>query len=917
MNRNQRNNYVQKIKDSLSSIGSQDFTFLAQIILQEKYKLQFELRGQTVSGEPVGHSLDANSLDRSIVSEFGKERGYFLDKHNSKIIGDIEHAKKLAPQSERIVLMSTQVCGPKKYTELQSYLTTIEKASKKNIDLIDGRKIAEFIVDDILLNLKPDVIGRLTELVPGLEQIHNENIFTNTFPILKTKNFKRLKDECEIMKKLDEFKSVQLFGISGIGKTYLSLSVAQSIANTNEDWLKIWIPGHSISNSSDLNGIQIEGYGVRQNVIGLMQRFNCILIIDGLEKDIEEVINKIVTEVKGEYRLIVTSQTIADVTSTYPVKFVDEEIGMEILNQNIESVCPTEIYDQIVKAFGAHPFLLNQISILIKSDELTWEAIPKELDYITESEDEKKQVFYNRLFKNHIASLVKELRILKWANSKELEYSFLKNMIGHTGIKKLKARDFFNIYNKTIYTLHDIVFKSLVQSEIVVNDNSFKNKFQEILENAYNSFNPDYYRIIHIHKDLIESILRAGYQEGIYSYSYLLACNLDTFEEGLVGKYENKLLKNLFEKYNPKQYFTLMSWIEMTEIKYRVFKRQDREKAIGFLEKVVAELSEYLTAENNLPKSVLMDVMNHFGKFQRNIGQDQAAIETFERLLKLDSRFCAAKFHLAKLLRRVDKPRAILYLTEIINDYGKDQEVSPTIVLASFKEFKLYKEFDDLFLNKFIDDFRDLISQTMVSKFDLPYEVLGALSSKIGFNYPEKIIQFAESLPIPSENSLENNTLFDVGQIYYNTAKAYNELGNITKGAEYADQSLAFYFKLKKPTDFHLRFIAESYLLKGEAKFAVEHLDKSTQSSELWSSYTRAKAQRMTYEYDEALATINHCLQLVQKPTTVFLRERALIKIEMKDKTYKDDYQLALKHSDEGKFRQMIISEIEALSTST
>ena len=45
MNKNQRNNYVQKIQNSLSSISSQDFPFLAQIILQKKYKLQFELRG--------------------------------------------------------------------------------------------------------------------------------------------------------------------------------------------------------------------------------------------------------------------------------------------------------------------------------------------------------------------------------------------------------------------------------------------------------------------------------------------------------------------------------------------------------------------------------------------------------------------------------------------------------------------------------------------------------------------------------------------------------------------------------------------------------------------------------------------------------------------------------------------------------
>ena len=66
----------------------------------------------------------------------------------------------------------------------------------------------------------------------------------------------------------------------------------------------------------------------------------------------------------------------------------------------------------------------------------------------------------------------------------------------------------------------------------------------------------------------------------------------------------------------------------------------------------------------------------------------------------------------------------------------------------------------------------------LVDKFDMPYQTLSALSSRIQFKYPDKMVKMTEELPIPSEESVKKNILFDVGQIYFNTSKAYFDLSN-------------------------------------------------------------------------------------------------------------------------------------------
>jgi len=89
MNLNQRKIYVGTIEESLRFLGNQIFAELSQIVLESMTNVKLERRGQTVSGEAVGHIVDSNSANFKLVAEYSCEKDYFADKKLEKIKKDI------------------------------------------------------------------------------------------------------------------------------------------------------------------------------------------------------------------------------------------------------------------------------------------------------------------------------------------------------------------------------------------------------------------------------------------------------------------------------------------------------------------------------------------------------------------------------------------------------------------------------------------------------------------------------------------------------------------------------------------------------------------------------------------------------------------------------------------------------------
>lgn len=914
MNPNLRKTYIKEIERSLETLGSQSLADIGQILLEAQTGLKIEKRGQSISGEPVGWIVDVNSNGFTVTGEFSADQDYFEDNRNKKIKKDIKHSFLKAPDAEKYFFLSNRKCGPKKYADLTNRLNACGTKRNKKLYIQDSVWISTYIVDELIEKQDFQNIKRLGEIIEPIERIKNEHILTNTLPEVKSEYLVRSEDEKEIFDKLSTNMYVLLHGISGIGKTFLAISIANKFLNDNPEFAPIWIDGKTITTPESLYSLKIDRYGISQNIIGLMQRFKTLVIIDNLDIQAAEIINLIKEKVLKDFALIITSQIAAKTVSEHHVDFLNEDLSRKLLNRNTASNCPEDLFKVIYQFIGGHAFLLDQVNILVNSDS-TWKGIEKEIEHLPASEN-NAQAFFDRLFTNHIKALNKELACLKWVDAKTIERELLIELIGATGIEKIKKRSFFNTVNKTTVTLHDIVFKSLQFTNISFDLPLFEKDFAKSLEEWFLKYNPNYYRVIHSHKDLVIRNLSSKKQLGIFSYAYLQATPLHAFDITILPQFDIKVIRDLFQYYSDDKYFVLLSWIEYIELNYRIIKeREGPEPASDSLSPYITELQILISSNHQLPKNVVLDVKNHLGKFYRNKGLQKEAINEFNQILQEDNKFWAAKFHLAKIFRQTNKPLAESYIREILSAYGKESDITSTIVLAAFKEIRSFNSLDNEFLTVFIDSFYSLINETFVSHFDLPYEVLGALSSRIGFQFPEKLIYLTDKLPIPSENSIDYKTLFDIGQTYSKTGEAYLNLEKPDIAKSYFRQAEAYYNKFNKPSDFQKRLLAENYLLLEEIDMAKAILlEVEEKKREAFWRYTYAKTLRLQVDFANALIIINEVIDdedLNEKYISTMYRERALIKKEMGDASFKDDYENALNACRDDTFRKRIICEMD------
>lgn len=907
-----KTNFTSRLINAIESLSSQNFPAVAKIIIEHKYKIQFELRGQTITGEPVGHTLDANTSGYADVAEFGVTADYF-NKPFKKIFGDFKHCLRVARHCQRMFLMSSRTCGPKNYAWLNDIAARWGKKLGKDILILDGRWLATYIIDQILESQDITTLELLEPHLAYIAQIHTEFGYSHDLPTLPKDNWPRPEAVDDILALLDEHSYIQINGLSGMGKTYLAVQVFNELKRVDSERMIIWIPGNTVSTAESLSSLRIERYAVPQNILGLIKRFKCVVVIDSLESYVEDVVQRIKAVGAPDYRLIISSQTQADLDSVYSIPPSDDELSNKILNASLQKPCPQEIYKQIIKAIGGHPFLLDQINILVKKEQLSWVKVLRETDTLTTSSFDN-QAFYDRLFVHHLKTTALELGVLKWIDTKEIDESLLLTLIGKSGITKLKARNFFNAYRDGAFVLHDIVLNSLRITTIPFDEMLIERKLAGKLAELYHRFDADYYRIIHAHKKLIVRSLEKIQRHDIYNYSYLISVPLADYDKRIVPSTSNEDLALAFKNFRADDYFLIMSWIEQTEKEFRIIKAHDRDQTASFLAPRIKTIEDLLANSNRLTAAVKRDIRNHLGKFLRDINDRARAIQVFESILIEEPNFWAAKFHLAKLYRkdRAKEQQAQRFLAEIIDAYNTESQISPTIVLASFKEIRSHNM--DQLLLKFIDSFAQLLEQTMVSRFDQPYEVLGALSSRIQFKMPERMISLASMLPIPAEDAIENHTLFDVGMIYLNTGKAYQQLGQPEKANEYYRQGTAYYAKLSEASDFQLRGIAEAYLLLKDPDTSLEQLSNISDDKNEWYNYTLSKTLRMLGRFDEAKDAIDAAINknTNDKNISTFHRERGAIRQAQKDEHYHEDYNYAIKHCADQQFIDIMNEELRS-----
>jgi hypothetical protein len=275
------------------------------------------------------------------------------------------------------------------------------------LDLWDGRRIAEYVVDRLLIDER--FVLRVGDALPNLRRISEQNAASGRVPTLDPLYGGRDKEELEILARLKAYKCVVLSGFGGIGKTELACSVANRLRHDFE--LVIWADGDRLGGWESLRAYDVRLNGYRLNILHLLASHKTLLVLDNINLDIDT--DAIVELCRLESWILMTSQVECG-RNFLTLGFVGAEHARDILSDGVADPCPDAVLDAVLQAVEGHPFvlrLLNQVAIRVND----WSVVERQCSHIAGAPDENRRTVGARISNSIWALSVRSWLFLRGA----------------------------------------------------------------------------------------------------------------------------------------------------------------------------------------------------------------------------------------------------------------------------------------------------------------------------------------------------------------------------------------------------------------------------------------------------------------------------------------------------------------------
>lgn len=910
--------YVVKVMDDLACLNGSDFEQMSYLIGEHFLKKTLQKRGLTLLGHPVGYTLDAYSDDLSECIECSVEKDYFDDfagsdcGNNTKIEKDIQHVLSKSKAPRCIILFSNQMCTPSQATNLCNYINRIEKAERVEISWFDGRKLSEYIIHSVLEdNL---FIQKIKDFVPTIDEILMMSINNIKMPPLPS-NYVGHNNLDVLIEKLYNNRCLYIHGISGIGKSLLSIELAMAIQSDFDSLY--YVDGTKINSVADLEAIELFGTTGKINILGNLKRPGTLLIIDDLKSDYDKIANELINHCSSESCVIVTSQTvIKNDVICFKMDYPSEERSKCMLEFNTID-CPQEIISIIKDKTNFHPLLLSLINQM--AQELNeWSFVEEELKHYPDFEMDLGVTVCEHLLRHYIPVLQKEFDVISWLNCQYINKDLLKKIIGFSGFDKLKKRALIYETSNCSLKVHDIIFICI--KRVSDRHSNYEIEFLDFFEKHFLVKNASYYQAIHLHQEKILEIIRREMEPGISLYLYLDIWSNDAYE--LISKISiDKYMVDSYT-YDARDIYALYSVVQLIECSYKTYKGKWEEKR-EYAKKQI-EVLKKLIVLRNVDEEFSAYVKHHLGKLYAFI-QDDLAIPIFQELIEYNPDMYESKLQLAKLFNKKDntKEEGEHLLCNILDAYSVGKFPSMTIVLATYEELKNTKN-ERLIKHYFVeryDEFLEALQMMALEKFDQPYRVLANVSKIYTYKYPERLRELVKSIPFPSSGEIDIKYAFVIAETYKECGKSLlwesNEPDDLEVAKIYFEQAEIFYSKLASTTDpYKLIMHAENLNKLKKYDKAVELLCNDEMFVNMRNKpfreyrYAEALYGLGNKYYEEALQHINRAIESenIEKYVAAFgeLKASILFGIDPVGDEWKRCFESAIESADSEKYKKTL-----------
>jgi tetratricopeptide (TPR) repeat protein len=849
-------------------------------------------RGLNAQLNPVGGTVDSVDDAGRLAAEYSVEKDYFQGKW-VKPTNDILHVVRKHPDVKDIYLLSSQSSTPGEIKAAKARVGAWPGFYDRTIHYYDARRIAEVIVDDMLLDAA--AVSALIEHLPVLNRILNENRATLAVPPVDPRRVALKTVEEAIEARLSDTNPVlAISGLAGSGK---SDAAAAYVASKRDRYqTPMWVEGADLSQVSDLTSKRLWRGGADLNVVGMLQSRRCLLVIDDLPPSI--ALNDLKALCGPGSHILVTRRETAAGDLSIPALSASE--AREILDRDVPDPCPKQVLDALMKAVGGHPLSFALINKAVTTG-VSWNDIGNDCDSIAELDDGRERLA-DRVLGRLKPLLATELSVFAWAGQSTCDHRFLKSVIRTPGMIKIGGQGLRAADRPSIVRLHDVVYASLRVQNWLLSERAVT--LDKLLEDHVAALITEESLALRVLATTMRSKLEAIVATRFSPAALVALLSVWRSEElnpRAVGLPETHLA-NLEERHIPASYLEIRFILEAIEGLYRHEKDMSIETAKANLSERLPLFERLLAIKATDPLSYA-EIRHHWGKALKFLGRVEEALTQFEAVLAGANPLNATRLQLVRLYAK-DDDRAVVLADEILTAAQKPLAVVGSIVLGVVEDLSWARGPS---LHALFDKHADLIEREIVvaaeAGLEQAYDALASVGRYWSWHDPTKLATILSAIPVPSVDMADDRTSGALGEILLKLAKS-----KYPPDRELQERAVRYYRSIAVPDDFQLQKYGEVLIdLKrfSEAEAVLRRISRL--DSDAFASYRLSQARLAQGDTEEALTLIDAALggleEGKQKFAAAFWAHRFKIRQAQADPHALDDLDNAIAACEPGKYR--------------
>jgi tetratricopeptide (TPR) repeat protein len=843
---------VKALADDIANFDANTIEYVGHALIQLIEEESLIHRGVNRDGKPVGYTVDTFSSERKVVGEYSTEAGYFEDPYK-KIQNDVRHAVGLAPECNRLYLISNQECRNVDWATVTKKVADLFNKGGK-FELYDRDRLAREIYDHAIT--KNSLVEFFADFLPSLWKIWTDNAISHSAPPVPQDYVEDEQRTELIEKQIESHSVVACYGISGVGKTYFATTYLHR--KRDEYRNTIWVAGKELDGIASLTSVSVARLGVEVNLASHLSASPCLLVVDDFKGDASILANLLPRRLHSGTKVLVTcigrpSEQIASIE----LPFLSNPAAERVLTLGVDCKPTSEQIKAICGKAGNHPLTLAIIRDTIRETETSWEAIVDDLENLPNYEGSDQQTILHRILLRHSDGVANELRSLKFLNTAALDGLLALSLLGPNGFAKLLRRSIVHKDSRGMCRMHDLVFTCLQHYEGgSISKSEVEAKIKKFLISESQTGSYHFQRSLQIHSDLIESwVDQENPEPSEDTYLFQLTERIPKSAQFL----ERLRLRSIRECIPSR--IACMSIVEAIEQRY--WREPDDVVQQRLLADGIESLTSALSAVGD--SELKTDLLHHRGKLLLWSGGVDLACEDFEKVLGRDAHAFQAHLQLARIKSDARNPDCITHVELILDAFSKAHDsVGITIVLAAFSELakKPYQGIRHKYLTSGAGLLSDAIYLAVAEGFSQPYRALGQIGRYVFYQCPDEVIGMAEHVSFPPPETANADECFDIAELMKSIGKAFAEREKDCPESEFwFNRALDYYERMTKRWEFNLTMKAECLIRLRRFSDALVELEecRSTKSSAHW-WHRCAQALVGIKDADGALTSINEAL---------------------------------------------------------